>query len=85
MYVANRNSNSISVIRDSVVVGIQERAPSVERRLTLEAEPNPFSGQIRLRLTADGLRPEVRIYDVNGALVRDFGVTGFLAPSLLAP
>jgi flagellar hook assembly protein FlgD len=40
--------------------------------MALEVHPNPFSGQVRLQLTANGLRPEVRFYDVNGALVRDF-------------
>ena len=64
---------------------MHERAPLVERRLSLEADPNPFSGQVSLRLTANGLRPEVRIYDVNGALVRDFNPTRSLAPSLPAP
>jgi flagellar hook assembly protein FlgD len=44
----------------------------VERRLSLEAHPNPFSDRVSLRLTAVGLRPEVRIYDVNGAVVRAF-------------
>jgi flagellar hook assembly protein FlgD len=40
--------------------------------MALDVFPNPFSGQVRLQLIANGLRPEVRIYDVNGALVRDF-------------
>jgi flagellar hook assembly protein FlgD len=50
--------------------------------MMLEAEPNPFSTQVQLRLTTIGPRPEVRIYDVNGALVRDFNPTRSLAPSL---
>ena len=72
VYVANCKSNSISIIRDSALVGMQEHAPLAGYHLSLEAYPNPFSGLIRLRLTANGLRPEVRIYDVNGALVRSF-------------
>jgi YVTN family beta-propeller protein len=79
--VANSEQNSISVIRDSAL-GVAQRSPAVGRRVALDVFPNPFSGQVRLQLTADGLRPEVRIYDVNGALVRDFGATRSLAPSL---
>jgi YVTN family beta-propeller protein len=71
IYVANYGSNSVSIIRDSAL-GLAERAPFTARRASLEAYPNPFSGQTRLRLTANGLRPNVRIYDVNGALVRAF-------------
>jgi YVTN family beta-propeller protein len=71
VYVANYGSNSISVVRDSAL-DVAERATPTGRRLALEAEPNPFSGRISLRLTANGSRPEVRIYDVNGALVRSF-------------
>ena len=60
---------------------MRERSPLVERHLSLEAEPNPFRGQVSLRLAARAgtqacpYRPEVRIYDVNGALVRDFNPT----------
>ena len=74
IYVANYGSNSISVIQDSAL-GVAERSPLTGHRLSLEAYPNPFRGQVSLRLTADGLRPEVRIYDVNGALVRDLSPT----------
>ena len=87
VYVANYASNSISVIRDSAL-GVAERAPLTGRRLSLEAYPNPFSGQVRLRLStragteACPYRPELRIYDVNGALVRDLNPTRSLAPSL---
>jgi YVTN family beta-propeller protein len=82
IYVANRNSNSVSVIRDSAV-GVGECAPSNGRRLSLEAYLNPFRGQIRLRLTATGLCPEVRIYGANGSLVRDLDPARFLTPSLV--
>jgi YVTN family beta-propeller protein len=71
VYVANYNSNSVSVIWDSAL-GAAERSTFTACHLTLEAYPNPFRGQVHLRLTAIGLRPEVRIYDVNGALVRAF-------------
>jgi YVTN family beta-propeller protein len=81
IYAANYGSNSISVIRDSAL-GVAERAPLTECRVSLEAYPNPFSGRVRLQLTANGSRPVVRVYDVNGALVRDFGATGSLAPLL---
>jgi len=81
IYVANYVSNSISVIRDSAL-GVTERAPLTARLASLDAHPNPFTGQVRLQLSANGLRPEVRIYDVNGALVRDFNATRFPAPSL---
>jgi YVTN family beta-propeller protein len=70
LYVANQWSKSISVIRDSVL-GLAERPLPVGRRVVLEVSPNPFSDQIRLQLTASGSRPAVRVYDVNGALIRD--------------
>jgi YVTN family beta-propeller protein len=75
VYVANSKpgSSNISVIRDSTL-GVAERATLTARHLSLEACPNPFSGQTRLLLTANGLRPVVRIYDVNGALVRDLNL-----------
>jgi DNA-binding beta-propeller fold protein YncE len=87
VYVANQYSNSVSIIRDSAL-GVAERAAPMGRRLSLEAYPNPFSGQVHLRLSARAgtgaspYRPEVRIYDVNGALVRDFNPTRSLAPLL---
>jgi YVTN family beta-propeller protein len=81
VYVAIFDSDSISVIRDSAL-GVAERSTLVQRRVSLEAFPNPFSGQVRLQLTANGSRPEVRIYDANGALVRDFNPTRSLASSL---
>ena len=64
------------------LTAIAERVPFKARRLSLEVYPNPFSGQVSLRLTAHGLRPEVRVYDVSGAQVRDFGSPRSLAPSL---
>ena len=79
MYVADFNSNSVSVIQDSAL-GIAERGTPAVRRLSLEAYPNPFRGQLSLRLTADGLRPEVRIYDVDGVQVRDLTPPRSLAP-----
>jgi hypothetical protein len=63
------------------ITTIAERAPVTKSRLLLDACPNPFSGQIRLRLTASGSRPAVRVYDVNGALVRDLGIPHSLTPS----
>jgi hypothetical protein len=81
IYVANYWSNSVSIIRDSVFVGIQERAPLTGRRLSLAAYPNPFRGQVHLQFMVSGdttpnrsgsghVPGRVRIYDVNGALVR---------------
>jgi YVTN family beta-propeller protein len=70
VYVANYQSNSVSVVRDSELVGIEERAPLVGRYLSLEACQNPFRGQVRLQLTTNGPCPEVRIYDAGGRLVR---------------
>ncbi len=79
IYVANFSSNSISIIRDSAL-GVAERAPLVEHRLSLEAEPNPFSGRVRLQVmvsgdtipnrSGSGHVPGLRVYDVNGKLVR---------------
>jgi hypothetical protein len=86
VYVANYWSNSVSVIQDSPLVGIHERTPTAERRLSLVAYPNPFRGRLGLRLMVSGdmtrtasVRDRVpgrlRIYDVNGALVRDLNPT----------
>jgi len=74
MYVANSQFEHVSVLRDSALE-IEERAPMVERRVALEFRPNPFRDRVSFQLTANGLRSEVRIYDVSGALVRDFGAT----------
>ena len=56
IYVANYWSNSISVIRDSAL-GVAERAPLAGHRLSLEAYPNPFRGQVRLRLRLTAYGP----------------------------
>jgi YVTN family beta-propeller protein len=90
VYVANFYSASVSIIGDSAAGGIQERAPLVGRCLSLEAEPNPFSGQTRLRFvvsggtvpnrSGSGHAPGVRVYDVNGTLVRNLNSTRSLAP-----
>jgi YVTN family beta-propeller protein len=83
VYVANSGSSSISVLADSVPVsGVVMPTPPLLHTPSLEAYPNPFSRQVSLQLTASGPQPGIRIYDVNGALVRDFAETGSLAPSL---
>jgi YVTN family beta-propeller protein len=82
VYVANYSSNSISVIQDSMTTALSQRPPLTGRHVSLEAYPNPFRGRLSLRLTANSSRPQVRVYDVNGALVRDFSPTRSLAPSL---
>jgi hypothetical protein len=53
-----------------------EQNPLPANGLLLSAEPNPFGDKVvlRLPLTVCGSRPEVRIYDVSGALVRHFAV-----------
>jgi DNA-binding beta-propeller fold protein YncE len=73
IYVANYESNSISVIRDSAL-GVAERAPPFARRASLEAYPNPFSNCVRLQVVIDRLPSDVRVYDANGALVRSLDI-----------
>ena len=87
VYVAARHPTASPVIRDSVTA-LSEGRPPAAPNLSLEVRPNPFSGQVRLRLTARAgteacpYRPELRVYDVNGALVRDLHPARSLAPSL---
>jgi YVTN family beta-propeller protein len=84
MYVTNILSNSVSIIRDSAL-GVVEHTPLVGRPVALEVYPNPFSGQVRLQLTASGSRPVVRVYDVNGVLVRTFPQFAVRSPQFESP
>lgn len=71
-YYFSQNSDSIHVLHN--VVGVEEQGGMVPAEPRLVVAPNPFTGVVRISVEqAEGNR-EIRIYDINGALVKSFGV-----------
>ena len=67
-YIANREGNSVAVIRDSASGGVEEqRQTSVERR-ELDVWPNPCKGVLNVTRRSSE-QSKLELYDVKGQIV----------------
>jgi YVTN family beta-propeller protein len=69
-YVANYWSFTVSVIRDSIISGIEETTNPNAISLTLEIYPNPARAYLAIRLPQAADRQTLKIFDVSGKLVK---------------
>ena len=67
-YVANREGNNISVIRDSASGGIEEQRRPTNERQTLDIFPNPCKGVLNITHRANE-QSKFDLYDAQGRIV----------------
>jgi len=74
-YVANHYSSSISVIRDSIISGIEETTNPNAISLTPEIYPNPAKGVMLVRvpwsIVGRVSQPRLKIFNVSGKLIKE--------------
>lgn len=68
----SQNSDSIHVLHN--VVGVEEQNSGVPAESRLVVAPNPFTGVVRISVEQTGGDREIRVYDINGSVVKSFGV-----------
>jgi serine protease AprX len=77
-YGAGRIDCSLAVARTPVsIIGVRDAREPTASSLRLSAFPNPFHDHVSLQLSANSLRQEIRIFDIRGALVREFVIPQF--------
>jgi YVTN family beta-propeller protein len=70
IYVANYWSNTVSVIKDTILIGIEETTNPNPISLTPEIYPNPARSFLAVRLPSTADRQAIKIFDVSGKLVK---------------
>jgi hypothetical protein len=77
VYVANYDNSSVSVIRDSIISGIEENYQSLPAdRFSLEVYPNPTKSFFVIRSPLNTQGYTLRIYDVTGKIVKSEELKG---------
>ena len=68
-YVANYWSFTVSVIRDTIIPGIEETTNLNAISITPEIYPNPAKGVMRVRVPLSV--KEIKIFDVSGKIIKE--------------
>jgi YVTN family beta-propeller protein len=77
IYVANYMSSTISVIRDSILSGIEENhQPLNADHMSLEVFPNPAKTYFNIHSPLNAQGSRLRMYDVTGKIVKELESSG---------
>ena len=73
-YVANYWSNTVSVIRDTIIIGIEEENSKVKMQSAklLEIYPNPAKNVMRVRGPFSG--KTIKIFDISGKMIKEIEI-----------